>query len=140
MANPYLLPERPPNLRWWGVRLGSLVVTAVVLVFLAGVVGSAIESRTLATRTVRTPGGEKIDFRIYREPDDISVAVKQKRRGSGTGWSNTMWLGTTKSLGGTEASIELHESGDRVLLRAGKKLVIFDLNSHHFDFSPAGSR
>jgi hypothetical protein len=140
MANQSLLPERPPNLQWWAVRLGSLVVAAVVLVFLAGFITNAIESRTLATRTVRTPAGDKVAFRIHQEGDDISVSVRQIRSGSGTGWSNTMWLGTMKSVGGTETSIELDESRDRVLLRAGKKLVIFDLNSHHFDFPEVDSQ
>jgi hypothetical protein len=133
MANHSLLPERLPNLHWWAVRLGSLIVAADGLVVLAGVIGSAIESRTLASRMVRIPGGDKVAFRIHREGDDVSVSVRQIRSGSGTGWSRTMWLGTTKSLGGTEASIDLDEIGERVLLWAGKKLVIFDLNSNHFD-------
>jgi len=140
MANHSLLQERVPAFRWWAVRLGSLIVATVVLVVLAVVIGNAIESRTLATRTVRTPGGEKVAFRIYRQDDDISVAVQQIRSGSGTGWSNMMWLGTTKSLSGTEASIDLDESGERVLLRVGNRDVIFDLRSNHFDFPADGSQ
>ncbi len=134
MANHAPLPERPATFRWWAVRLGSVIVAAVVLVVLAGVIAAAIESRTLATRTVRTPRGEEFSFRIHRERDDISVSVKQIRSGPGTGWSKTMWVGTTRSLGVAQASIELEESGERVVLRVGEKQVIFDLNGNHFDF------
>jgi hypothetical protein len=139
MANHTLLPERPPTFRWWAIRLGSLIVAAIALVVLAGVIGYAIESRTLATRMIRTHGGDQVAFRIHREGDDISVSVRQIRSGSGTGWSKTMSLGTTKSLGGTEASIDLDESGERVLLRVGNRDFIFDLRSKQFDF-PADGR
>jgi hypothetical protein len=140
MANHSLLPERPLLLSWWAVRLGSLVVSACLLVLLAILVSGTIESRTLASRTVLSPSGEKLGFRIHREHQDVMVSVKQITRGSGTGWSNTIWLGTMKSLGGGEASIDLEEDGDRVLLRAGERLVVFDLNSNDFDFPEGHSR
>lgn len=125
--------QGPANIQWWAVRLGSLVAPACILVVLAVLVAGSIQSRTLATRTVLSPSREKIDFRIHREHEDVMVSVKQVRSGSGTGWSKTMGLGTTKSLGGTKASIELDEGGERVLLRVGERLIIFDLNSKHFD-------
>src|SRR2546422_974895 len=138
MENPSLLSERLANFRWWVVRLGSLIGAAFILIVLGMAVGSAIESRTLAQRTFLCPQGYKIDFRIHREWEDIFVSVKQVRS-SGTGWSQMLNVGTKKSLGGT-ASIQLDESGDRVVLRAGKKVVLFDLNSNHFDFPELDSQ
>jgi hypothetical protein len=139
MENTSLLSERPANFQWWAVRLGSLIGAAIILIVLGMAVGGAIESRTLAQTTFLSPQGYKIDFRIHREREDIFVSVKQVRN-SGTGWSQMLNLGTKKSLGGTDASIQLDERGERVVIRAGEKLVVFDLNSNHFDFPEGHSR
>jgi hypothetical protein len=105
------------------------------LVVLAILVAGSIESRTLATKTVVSPSGQRLDFRIHREHGDVFASAKQVRSGLGAGSSNTIWLGTTKSLGGTEASIKLDDNAERVILRVGNRETIFDLRSNHFDLA-----
>src|SRR5262245_3457965 len=104
-------PSEPPiprtSLQWWAVRLGSVMGAAFLLILLAMAITGAIESRTLAERTIQSPNGYKINFRIHREHEDIQVTVKQMKRGSGTGWSKMLRLGDTKSLGGANAGIDL---------------------------------
>jgi hypothetical protein len=105
-------------------RSGLMTATAVLVIVLGIIVAVWINSHSLVSGTVQAADGTVVDFRIY-ERDGTIYASADRRFGGGT----IAFLADSEALKEGPASIDWNEKQQVVMLRAGKRVIRFDLKS-----------
>lgn len=126
------IPVTTPPWQWWAYRVGVPAAVGGFFVALAIGLAIAINSGPLAQKTVTSPRGEVIDFRMWNSDGDVYVLAAERGSGLRQGWSTMRLLSDAESLGTVDAEIFVDEQAQRVMFRAGKGSITFDLASNSF--------